>query len=70
MDKILEGCIEQILTQDEAEPGYVYGDEFGNQWVVHEDRDGLRLEHHTNSSAWIPYWTASLIKLPGFRRIA
>jgi hypothetical protein len=69
MGNILEGCIEQVLNQDEAKQGDVYSDDFGNNWLVHEDRDGLRLEHYENKSAQIPYWTASLIKLPGFRRI-
>jgi hypothetical protein len=69
MGNILEGCIEQVLDADGAKPGDIYSDDFGNSWVVHEDRDGYRLEHTKNSSAWIPYWTASVIKLPGFHRV-
>ena len=64
----LQNSVEQILEQSSARPGDQYMDDFGNCWVVHDDRDGLRLEHRDNDSAWIPYWTASVIRLPGFRK--
>lgn len=69
MTNKLEGCIEQVLEQQNAQPGEMFQDDFGNRWVVHDDRDGFRLENDQNDSAWIPYWTASIIKLPGFRRV-
>lgn len=64
----LEGCIEQVLATDEAQAGDHYTDDWGNDWTVHEDRDGLRLEFHDEPNVWIPYRTAMHIKLPGLRR--
>ena len=65
----LEGCVEQILLKDEAAPGDHYTDDFDNDWAVHEDRDGLRLQFHDESDVWIPHWTAMHIKLPGLHRV-
>ncbi len=64
----LDGCIEHILITDEAKPGDHYTDDWGNDWVVHEDRDGVRLEFKDEPNVWIPYRTAMHIKLPGFQR--
>jgi hypothetical protein len=61
---VLEGCIEQVLIADGAQPGDHYADAWGNDWVVHEDREGLRLQVHDDPSVWIPYQTAIHIKLP------
>lgn len=69
MNKPLEGCIEQVLIETVAKPGDTYGDDFGNCWEVHEDRDGLRLQIAGNPDAWIPYWTANAIRLPGLHRL-
>ncbi|MCZ6828718.1 MAG: hypothetical protein O7F73_03890 [Gammaproteobacteria bacterium] len=68
MSKLLQGCIEQVLLQDDAMPGDQYTDDSGNTWTVHEDREGLRLEFHEEPNVWIPYWTAMHIKLPGLHR--
>ncbi|MEE8057250.1 MAG: hypothetical protein V3T17_05370 [Pseudomonadales bacterium] len=67
--KILAGSVEQILIETAASSGEQYGDDYGNIWQVHEDRDGLRLQIKDNPDAWIPYWTANTIKLPGLHRI-
>ncbi len=69
MPNKLEGNIEQILTETKAKAGDHYGDDFGNDWIVHDDRDGLRLEIDGKPDAWIPYWTAMSIKLPGLHRL-
>ena len=68
MTYVLSGSVEEVLVRTNAEAGDIYLDDFGNHWKVHDDRDGLRLEHQTNDSAQIPYWTASVIRLPGLRR--
>jgi hypothetical protein len=65
----LEGCVDQILLNDKAEPGDHYSDDYGNDWEVHEDRDGLRLQFHEETDVWIPHWTTMHIKLPGLHRI-
>lgn len=65
---VLEGCIEQVLIADEAQPGDHYSDAWGSDWVVHQDREGLRLEFHDDPSVWIPYQTAIHIKLSGLHR--
>jgi hypothetical protein len=65
----LEGSVEQILLNDEAEPGDHYRDDYGNDWKVVDDRDGLRLQFEDEPDVWIPYWTAMHIKLPGLQRI-
>jgi hypothetical protein len=69
MSGILEGNIEQVLMETHAKSGDRYKDDFGNLWTVHEDRDGLRLQIKDNPDAWIPYWTANTIKLPGLQRV-
>lgn len=69
MIKPIAGNIEQVLEATQAEAGDHYADDFGNIWLVHEDRDGLRLQIKDNPDAWIPYWTASTIKLPGLHRM-
>jgi hypothetical protein len=65
----LEGSVEQILLIDEAKVGDHYTDDYGNDWEVHEDRDGLRLQFHNERDVWIPHWTAMHIKLPGLQRV-
>lgn len=65
----LEGSVEQILLIDEAKVGDHYTDDYGNDWEVHEDRDGLRLQFHDERDVWIPHWTAMHIKLPGLQRV-
>jgi uncharacterized membrane protein len=65
----LEGCVEQVLLNDDAVAGDHYADDYGNDWVVHDDRDGLQLQFHNEVDVWIPIWTAMHIKLPGLRRI-
>ena len=65
----LEGCVEQVLQNDKAEAGDRYADDFGNDWEVHDDRDGLRMQIHDEPDAWIPFWTAMHIKLPGLHRV-
>lgn len=69
MEFKLEDCVEQVLVTSNAEPGDRYSDDFGNYWVVHDDRDGLRLEIEGQPDAWIPYFTAMKIKLPGLHRL-
>jgi hypothetical protein len=69
MDFKLEDCVEQVLVATNAEPGDRYSDDFGNHWVVHDDRDGLRLEIEGHPDAWIPYFTAMKIRLPGLQRL-
>ena len=61
----LEGCIEQILLNDNAKAGDHYIDDYGNDWEVHDDRNGLRLQFREEQDVWIPMWTAMHIKLPG-----
>ena len=68
--KRLEGCVEQVLNETNAAPGDVYRDDFGNSWLVHDDRDGLRLEIKGQPDAWIPFWTAMSIRLPGLHRMS
>ena len=65
----LDGNIEEVLIETKASAGDHYMDDYGNDWVVHEDRDGLRLQKADNPDAWIPYWTAVIIKLPGLRKV-
>jgi len=65
----LEGSIDQVLIIDEAKVGDHYVDDYGNNWEVHEDRDGLRLQFHDERDVWIPHWTAMHIKLPGLQRV-
>lgn len=65
----IEGNIEQVLMDTNAKAGDHYGDDFGNDWVVHDDREGLRLEMSGNADVWIPYWTAMVIQLPGLHRV-
>ena len=65
----LQGSVEQVLLNDDAQPGDHYRDDYGNDWEVHDDRDGLRLQFHDIPEVWIPYWTAMYIKLPGLQRI-
>ncbi len=65
----LEGSVEQVLLNDEAQAGDHYRDDYGNNWEVHDDRDGLRLQFHETPEVWIPYWTAMYIRLPGLQRI-
>ncbi len=65
----LEGNVEQVLLDTHAELGDRYSDDYGNRWIVHNDRDGMRLEIEGNPDAWIPYWTAMTIKLPGLHRV-
>ena len=65
----LEGSVEQVLLNDKAEADDRYADDFGNDWEVHDDRDGLRLQIHNEADAWIPFWTAMHIKLPGLHRV-
>lgn len=66
----LDGNVEQVLMETRAQPGDHYEDDYGNDWVVHNDRDGLRLQINDNPDAWIPYWTAMTIKLPGLHRVS
>ena len=66
----LEGNVEQVLLASEAQQGDRYSDDYGNNWVVHDDRDGLRLEIDGHPDAWIPYFTAMRIRLPGLQRIS
>jgi len=61
--------IEQVLTETQAQHGDHYRDDFGNIWIVQDDRDGLRLELDGQPDAWIPYWTAMNIQLPGLQRV-
>lgn len=69
MDFELEGNVEQILLADGAKQGDHYTDDFGNRWVVHNDRDGLRLEIDGLPDAWLPYFTTLRIRLPGLKRV-
>ncbi|NHN40024.1 hypothetical protein G8764_22280 [Pseudomaricurvus alcaniphilus] len=64
----LDGNIEEVLIKTKATAGDHYRDDYGNDWVVHDDRDGLRLQKADNPDAWIPYWTALTIKLPGLQK--
>lgn len=68
MSKVLEGNVEQVLLETNAKSGDFYKDDFGNMWIVREDRDGLRLHLKDDPDAWIPYWTANTIRLPGLQR--
>ena len=70
MTFMIEGNIEQVLLETNAKSGDEYTDDYGNCWQVHEDRDGLRLHIKGYPDAWIPYWTATTIKLPGLHRIS
>ncbi len=65
----LEGNVEQILIETRAVAGDHYTDDYGNDWVVHDDRDGLRLQIDGRPDAWIPYWTMLTIKLPGLHKV-
>ena len=69
MATLLPGNVEQVLLETVAKPGDQYGDDYGNIWQVHEDRDCLRLQIKDNPDAWLPYWTANFIRLPGLHRI-
>ncbi len=51
----LEGSVEQILLNNGVEAGDHYRDDYGNDWEVREDRDGLRLQFHDEPDVWIPY---------------
>jgi len=70
MSQHVEGSVEQVLIETEAQAGDHYRDDFGNDWVVHDDRDGLRLASAHRPDAWIPYWTAMIIRLPGLQRMS
>ena len=59
--------IEFVLEQDHAEVGDRYIDDFGNVWLVDDDREGFRIHIEGQPDAWVPYWTARNIGLPGFR---
>lgn len=66
----IEGNAEQVLMDSKACAGDHYLDDWGNEWIVHDDRDGLRLQKEDNPDAWIPYWTMMTIKLPGLHRVS
>lgn len=70
MARLIEGNVEQVLIESDAKAGDQFGDDFGNVWLVHEDRDGLRLEIKDCADAWIPYWTATKIRLPGLHLLS
>ncbi len=65
---IPDNSIAHILNRDHAKAGDHYTDDLGNDWLVHEDRDGLRLEFPDDPNVWVPYRTSTHISLPGLRR--
>ena len=65
----LSDSVEKVLFQTSAQAGDHYSDDFGNDWLVQEDRDGLRLQINDRPDAWIPYWTAQTIRLPGLHKM-
>ncbi|CAA0100345.1 Uncharacterised protein [BD1-7 clade bacterium] len=69
MSQRIDGCVEDILLQQGAIAGDVFADDFGNEWVVQDDRNGLRLQIKDKPDAWLPFWTAMTIKLPGLHRV-
>ncbi len=69
MIKKLDGSVEEVLLNSNAQAGDHFTDDYGNDWIVHDDRDGLRLEINGHSDAWIPFWTAMTIQLPGLHRL-
>ncbi len=69
MNQRLSGCVEDILLANHAQAGDLFADDFGNEWVVQDDRNGLRLQIQGKPDAWIPFWTAMTIKLPGLHRL-
>ncbi len=68
----VNGSITQVLEEQKAQDEEVFIDDYEHKWIAERNRDGYSLNgiSEDNQNAWISYWTAFVVVLPGLKRFS